>query len=396
MRLIKLFFFLFLLSSCNKYLGTVEPDYSPSKEVTEIFSSNLNILDSKEGIIFGLTKYPYSKSFSKNFNFSNMQKIANINEGTEVYSNNNNIFFTKKNLLTKINKSDNKNKIDYKIVIDKDEEIIQIYEKNDQIFLLTNKSKLFKLVDDVLNLELDLETYINSNPILLEDKMIIFSVFGDVLELDLIKYDIKNKGTLLPLYGFSTNSNSYQYGEYRSYLFNSGTMIFLNIFDNQLQSNYYLEDLNILSSMNIFEEFVDAPFAFNDYLYFIEKKGFLSVFNPITSEILWEVDINSSIKDYSLSDQGNLALLTTNKIFILDDNGRLRFEFLHEIEDPISFIISSNDISIFNSNGINVFDINSKQKKDFIKSKFNSQLKIINFKSDIFINDTKVLYQISE
>ena len=396
MRLIKLFFFLFLLSSCNKYLGTVEPDYSPSKEVTEIFSSNLNILDSKEGIIFGLTKYPYSKSFSKNFNFSNMQKIANINEGTEVYSNNNNIFFTKKNLLTKINKSDNKNKIDYKIVIDKDEEIIQIYEKNDQIFLLTNKSKLFKLVDDVLNLELDLETYINSNPILLEDKMIIFSVFGDVLELDLIKYDIKNKGTLLPLYGFSTNSNSYQYGEYRSYLFNSGSMIFLNMFDNQLQSNYYLEDLNILSSMNIFEEFVDAPFAFNDYLYFIEKKGFLSVFNPITSEILWEVDINSSIKDYSLSDQGNLALLTTNKIFILDDNGRLRFEFLHEIEDPISFIISSNDISIFNSNGINVFDINSKQKKDFIKSKFNSQLKIINFKSDIFINDTKVLYQISE
>lgn len=396
MRLIKLFFFLFLLSSCNKYLGTVEPDYSPSKEVTEIFSSNLNILDSKEGIIFGLTKYPYSKSFSKNFNFSNMQKIANINEGTEVYSNNNNIFFTKKNLLTKINKSDNKNKIDYKIVIDKDEEIIQIYEKNDQIFLLTDKSKLFKLVDDVLNLELDLETYINSNPILLEDKMIIFSVFGDVLELDLIKYDIKNKGTLLPLYGFSTNSNSYQYGEYRSYLFNSGSMIFLNMFDNQLQSNYYLEDLNILSSMNIFEEFVDAPFAFNDYLYFIEKKGFLSVFNPITSEILWEVDINSSIKDYSLSDQGNLALLTTNKIFILDDNGRLRFEFLHEIEDPISFIISSNDISIFNSNGINVFDIDSKQKKDFIKSKFNSQLKIINFKSDIFINDTKVLYQISE
>ena len=173
-------------------------------------------------------------------------------------------------------------------------------------------------------------------------------------------------------------------------------MIFLNMFDNQLQSNYYLEDLNILSSMNIFEEFVDAPFAFNDYLYFIEKKGFLSVFNPITSEIFWEVDINSSIKDYSLSDKGNLALLTSNKIFILDDNGRLRFDFLHEIEDPISFIISSNDISIFNNNGINVFDINSKQKKDFIKSKFNSQLKIINFKSDIFINDNKVLYQISE
>ena len=36
-----------------------------------------------------------------------------------------------------------------------------------------------------------------------------------------------------------------------------------------------------------------------------------------------------------------------------------------------------------------------KQKTDFIKTKFNSQLKIINFESDIFINDTKTLYQIS-
>ena len=50
MRLIKLFFFLFLISSCNKYLGVVEPDYSPSKEVSEIFSSNLNIVDLKENI----------------------------------------------------------------------------------------------------------------------------------------------------------------------------------------------------------------------------------------------------------------------------------------------------------------------------------------------------------
>ena len=396
MRLIRLFIFLFLLSSCNNYLGVIEPDYSPSKEITEIFSSNVNIVDLKEDIIFGLTRYPYSKSFSKNFNFQNMQKIANISEETEVYSNNNNIFFTKKNLLTKINKSDKKNKIKYKIVIDKDEKIIQIFEKNDQIFLLTNKSKLFKLVNDTLKLELDFETQINSNPILLEEKMIIFSVFGDVLELDLIKYEIKNKGTFSTLYGFSTNSNSHQYGEYRSYLFNTGTMIFLNKFNNQLQANYYLEDLNILSSMNIFEEFVDAPFAFDDYLYFIEKKGFLSVFNPINSEILWEIDINSSIKDYSFSDNGYLALLTRNKIFILDGQGRLRFEFLHEIEDPISFLISSNDISIFNSNGINIFDINSKQKIDFIRSKFNSQLEIINLKSDIFINDAKALYQISE
>ena len=148
--------------------------------------------------------------------------------------------------------------------------------------------------------------------------------------------------------------------------------------------------------MNIYEDFIDTPFEFDNYLYFIERKGFLSVFNPLTSEIFWEIDINSSIKDYSFSDNGYLALLTSNKIFIIDDKGIIRFDFIHEIEDPITFLISSNDLSIFNSNGINIFDINSKQKVDFIKSKFNSQLEIINFNSDIFINDTQSLYQISE
>ena len=396
MRLIKLFFFLFLLSSCNKYLGVVEPDYSPSRGVTELFSSNTNIVDLKEDINFGTTKYPYSKSLNENINFLKLQKIANINEKTKVYSNNDNIFYTKKNLLIKINKSNKKNKVEYKIVLNKDERIIHIYENNDLIYLLTNKSKLFKLIDESLKLEFDFEIYINSKALLLEEKMIIFSVFGDVLEIDLSTYAINNKGKFSPLYGLSFDSSSYLFDEYRSYLFNSGTLIFLRKSDNQLESNYYLDDLNILTSMNIYEDFIDTPFEFDNYLYFIEKKGFLSVFNPITSEILWEIDINSSIKDYSFSDKGYLALLTSNKIFIIDEKGIIIFDLLHEIEDPISFLISSNEISIFNSNGINIFDINSKKQIDFIKSKFNPQLEIINFKSDIFINDTKSLYQISE
>ena len=101
MNLIKLFFFLFLLSSCNKYLGKIEPDYSPSKEVTQIFSSDTKVVNFEKDIIFGSTKYPSSKSFSKNLNFSNMQKIATSNEDTKIYSNSNNIFFSKKKFINK-------------------------------------------------------------------------------------------------------------------------------------------------------------------------------------------------------------------------------------------------------------------------------------------------------
>ena len=38
MKKIKFLIFLLALSSCNKYLGTVDPDYTPTNEVTEIFS----------------------------------------------------------------------------------------------------------------------------------------------------------------------------------------------------------------------------------------------------------------------------------------------------------------------------------------------------------------------
>ena len=396
MKLIKLFFFLFLLSSCNKYLGKVEPDYSPSKKITEIFSSNINTIDLDTDIIFGNIKYPNSKLFIKNLDFYNLQKVATIDQNTIIFSNNNNIYFSVKNSLTKINKSDKRNKNKYKLDTDKDEIIIKIFEINDHIFLLTNKSKLFKLSEDSLKLEIDFETYSNSNPLLIDDKLIIFSVFGDALEINLSTYEIANKGKFSSQNGTSIISNSYVYNDHRSYLFNSGTLIFLNKFSNELNSTYYLDDLNILSSMNTFEEFLDAPFAFENYLYFLEKKGFLSVFNPITSEILWEIDVSSSIKDYLFSEKGYLALMTNNKIFILDKKGNLVFDFSHKIEDPISFLINTNEISIFNDSGLNIFDIKSKKQINFIKTRFNHQLNFVNFKSDMFIKDSKSLYQLSE
>ena len=38
MKKIKFIIFILALSSCNQYLGTVDDDYVPKKEVTEIFS----------------------------------------------------------------------------------------------------------------------------------------------------------------------------------------------------------------------------------------------------------------------------------------------------------------------------------------------------------------------
>ena len=41
MRIISLLCLLFLLSSCNKYLGVVDPDYKPTNEIDDIFSNDI-------------------------------------------------------------------------------------------------------------------------------------------------------------------------------------------------------------------------------------------------------------------------------------------------------------------------------------------------------------------
>ena len=79
MKKIKFIIFLLALSSCNQYLGTVDPDYTPTNEITEIFSDFKNdnyISDIEFGdIIFPKAINPYI-----NINNLEIEKIININK----------------------------------------------------------------------------------------------------------------------------------------------------------------------------------------------------------------------------------------------------------------------------------------------------------------------------
>ena len=396
MKIISFLFFLFILNSCNKYLGTIDPDYIPKNEVDEVLSSNIEILDNYDHINFGSVMYPKSKVIEKELNLTKLKKIASINKNSKIYSNINNIYYSKKNYLTEISKNNLEKRIKHKLDFDKDEYIIKIIESAKNIFLLTNKSKLFRLNDNTLKLEIDLETYINSNPILLDDRILIFTVFGNVFEYNFKNNIAVQKGNFIPNHGTTLTSNSYLYNDLRSYLFNSGTLIFINKINNQYQPNYFVEDLNILSSMDTFDDFIDAPFEYENYLYFIEKNGFLSIFNPLTSEILWELNISSPIEDFIFSNNGYLALLTKNKILFLDKKGKIVLDILHGVKSPVSFLISFNEIYIFHKKGVTIFDISTKEQIESIKLNFYNDIDILNFESDLFIKDSKSLYKLSE
>ena len=79
MKKIKFLIFLFALTSCNQYLGTVDDDYIPKKEVTEIFSTLKKETNISE-IEFGNIMFPKFVNLSFNTNELEINKIINVSK----------------------------------------------------------------------------------------------------------------------------------------------------------------------------------------------------------------------------------------------------------------------------------------------------------------------------
>jgi hypothetical protein len=396
MRIIKVLCFLFLLSSCDKYLGVVEPDYNPTDELKDIYTNNLN--KSNQTKISEIKKiiHPSDNFFVSDINSIEIKKIVSLEENSSIYFEKDNVYFTRKDKLIIFNLTESKEIIQINLNLDKDEKIIEIFEYSNKKFILSNKSRLFLLNDDEINLIANFDQFITDKIIHHDEKLLIFSVFGDLYEINLIEYSSNLKGNFPVKHGVNTRSKNYKYKNQISHLFNSGTLIFLNLKNYNVEANYYFEDLNILSSLRYFSEFVDAPFGHNDYLYFIDKSGLISVFNPLKSEFLWEVDINSNIKDFNFSEDGNLLLLTNNQVLIIDNFGNLITVLEHTNEAPLKLISEKDKILIIDEKGIDILDLKSGSRINFLKNKFDGVVEYIYFNSNSYIRDSKELYKLSE
>ena len=396
MRIIKILCFLFLLSSCNKYLGVVEPDYNPTDELKDIFTNNLNKSNQTEISEIKKIIYPSDDFFVSDINSIEIKKIISLEQNSSIYFEKDNVYFTKKDQLIIFNLTEAKEILQINLNLDKDEKIIKIFVYSNKKFILSDKSKLFLLDDDEINLIANFDQFITDKTIHNDEKLLIFSVFGDLYEINLIDYSSNLKGNFPVKYGVNVSSKNYKYKNQLSHLFNSGTLIFLNLKNSNIEANYYFEDLNILSSLRYFAEFVDAPFSHNDYLYFIDKSGLISVFNPIKSEFLWEVDTNSNIKDFNFSEDGNLLLLTNNNVLILDNFGNLITSLEHSNEIPLKLVSEKDKIFIIAKKGIDILDLKSESRVNFFKNKFEGAVEYIRFNSNSYIKDNKKLYKLSE
>ena len=394
MKIVKLFGFLLLLTSCNQYLGTIEPDYIPQNEVEEVFLNKTRALESDDEFKIGEVFYPDDKKFDLK-EILDFKKIASIDKNSQFLILENEIYYNKKNDLFSLTKKDFKKNNIFEIEINKDEEIILISSFDNELYILTNKGKVFKSIQNGFEIILDLQVFLSQNTISQSSTIITFSVFGEIIEINLENNTFVTTGNFAVNHGITNTSNTYPYNNNNVILYNSGTLIFLNQTNNTPETNYYLEDLNILSQVGTFEEFLDTPFSIDNFFYFIEKKGLISIFNPLTSEILWETDISSPIVDYFIDEERNLFILTFNKIFIFSSQGYLRKEIAHSQENPFNFWTDGESLYLANQDGISVINFNGELINS-IKQKFIDFLKFFKSDNQYYFVDSRNLYTLSE
>ena len=395
MKKISFLILLVALSSCNRYLGTIEPDYLPSNDVTEIFSNTRNdnyILE----VDFGNIIFPKFINPSLIINNFKIDKITNTDKNSAINFLNDKIYLSKDKSIYVIDHKNEDNNFEYNLNLKKDEEVLNIFEYKYEIYILTNTSHLF-IIDgqDLIDLG-DFEVFTNIKPILLDNSLLIFSVFGDIYEIRLDNISLSKIDNIIFNPGLSIKSNIFQDQENLYYLFNTATLITFGKKNYDYYENYILEDLNILTSLGVFNELIDSPFSHNDYLYFLDRSGKIAVYNPVYSDILWELDINGTILSYLFSKDGYLILLTFDKILILSTNGDIINHYTHKKESPISFFSIQGNIYLISEEGISKLNLNNKSEDGLYKNKFTSNLNIYYQDQNIYLKDDKSLFKLSE
>ena len=395
MKKIKFLILFIALTSCNQYFGTVDPDYTPSNEVTQIFSNAQNDTYNSK-VDFGNIIYPREINPALSINNLKLDKIMNTDRNSVFNFLYDKIILSKDKKIYVIDNKNENNNFEYELNLSKDEKIIHFFGYRDEIYLLTNRSKI-SVIDDQNIVDIgNYGVFTNTTPIVLNETLIIFSVFGDIYEINLDDKSISKKDYFNSKPGISIKSNIFEDQTKLYYLFNSGTLLSFDKNNYDHLNNYILEDLNILSSIGVFNELLDSSFSYKDYLYLIDRTGKISVFNPVSSDILWELDVNQSILSYLFSNDGYLILMTFDKILIISDQGNIINSYTHNKKSPILIFSIKGNIHLISEEGISKLNIFDKSEESFYKNKFTSNLDIYYQDQNIYLKDDKSLFKLSE
>ena len=143
MKKIRYLFLIIILSSCNQYVGSIDPDYIPKNEVTKIFSNIKNDTYNLD-IEFSNIIYPKVNTI-KNIKSFKINKILDTDKKSVVNFFNNKIFLSKGKSIYVFDIIDEKNNFNYELKLKKDEYVTFFFEFRDNIYLTTNHTSIFML-----------------------------------------------------------------------------------------------------------------------------------------------------------------------------------------------------------------------------------------------------------
>ena len=127
MKKIKFLILFISLTSCNQYLGTVDPDYTPSNEVTQIFSNAQNDTYNSK-VDFGNIIYPRKINPALSINNLKLDKIMNTDRNSVFNFLYDKIILSKDKKIYVIDNKNENNNFEYELNLSKDEKIIHFLD----------------------------------------------------------------------------------------------------------------------------------------------------------------------------------------------------------------------------------------------------------------------------
>ena len=150
------------------------------------------------------------------------------------------IILSKDKKIYVIDNKNESNNFEYELNLSKDEKIIHFFGYRDEIYLLTNRSKISVINDQNIVDIGNYEVFTNTIPIILNETLIIFGVFGDIYEINLDDKSISKKDSFNSKPGISIKSNIFEDQTKLYYLFNSGTLLTFDKNNYDYLDNYIL------------------------------------------------------------------------------------------------------------------------------------------------------------
>ena len=405
--IIKVIFLLLFLSSCsNKYFGTIDDDYYPTKKIVyleknkiEKSSSNINLLNSNRFENFNIFNNPKLNLEVNEFN--KIKKLFKNDSISNFVNYKGSILYISKNfILNSYSDSEITKKSQIpKEHMNKNDQSLEIIFNKDQLLVISNYGEIFKIEKDwsfrflaKLDKKIDI---IRSG----SEKLLFIDLNGELITFDTTTNLFASIDTLDINFGFKNRVyDTNVYADVTLVNINTNTLAIIDNNKPQFLFNYTLDSLNILSTVGEISELVNTPFLTENGTIFVDVSGKIINFEISSDEILWENNLKENIVDF-IQYSNALILVTKNNFYLLETKtGKLINQKEHAVLNPSYISLVNSKLFLLGENNLVLFDLSTSDLKILKSIKFkNNDIDAVGYNDgNYYLKNEEAVYTLSE